>query len=281
MTKTASKTRLSRRTFLVSGAAAGGGLALGFHVPGIKDAIAQQLIGAQGSELGGAWVVIKPNEDVVIRIARSEMGQGTLTGLAQPVCEELECDWNKVSWEYPTPGQNLAPDAVAGEVLAGRRILPLDLFQSHSSSSATSWARPVSVPWPISERAMRMTTSSLGLMTTQAPSSLPCAPMQFCASASRMPGTWKPSAKPPPAAAPETRNLRRETFGFSLLFSSWPFLPLQPQRRVASRHVDGGADALIGAAATDVGHGLVDVGIGGLGFFLSRAAAVMIWPAWQ
>ena len=119
MTKTASKTRLSRRAFLVSGAAAGGGLALGFHVPGIKDAIAQQLIGAQGSELGGAWVVIKPNEDVVIRIARSEMGQGTLTGLAQLVCEELECDWNKVSWEYPTPGQNLARNRIWGDMSTG------------------------------------------------------------------------------------------------------------------------------------------------------------------
>jgi isoquinoline 1-oxidoreductase beta subunit len=119
MTKTASKTRLSRRTFLVSGAAAGGGLALGFHIPGIKDAIAQQLIGAQGSELGGAWVVIKPNEDVVIRIARSEMGQGTLTGLAQLVCEELECDWKKVSWEYPTPGQNLARNRIWGDMSTG------------------------------------------------------------------------------------------------------------------------------------------------------------------
>jgi isoquinoline 1-oxidoreductase beta subunit len=119
MTKTASKTRLSRRTFLVSGAAAGGGLALGFHIPGIKDAIAQQLIGAQGSELGGAWVVIKPNEVVVIRIARSEMGQGTLTGLAQLVCEELECDWKKVSWEYPTPGQNLARNRIWGDMSTG------------------------------------------------------------------------------------------------------------------------------------------------------------------
>ena len=62
--------------FLVSGAAAGGGLALGFHIPGIKDAIAQQLIGAQGGELGGAWVVIKPNEDVVIRIAPLGDGPG-------------------------------------------------------------------------------------------------------------------------------------------------------------------------------------------------------------
>ena len=94
-------------------------MALGFHVPGIKDAIAQQLIGAQGSELGGAWVVIKPNEDVVIRIARSEMGQGTLTGLAQLVCEELECDWNKVSWEYPTPGQNLARNRIWGDMSTG------------------------------------------------------------------------------------------------------------------------------------------------------------------
>ena len=40
--------------------------------------------------------------------------------------------------------------------------------QSHSSSSATIWARPVIVPCPISERATRMTTVSSGRMTTQA-----------------------------------------------------------------------------------------------------------------
>ncbi len=122
MTSAASKAQLSRRAFLVSGAAAGGGLALGFHVPGfngaIDSALAQQLVGAQGSEVG-AWVVIKPNEDVVIRIARSEMGQGTLTGLAQLVCEELECDWKKVSWEYPTPGQNLARNRIWGDMSTG------------------------------------------------------------------------------------------------------------------------------------------------------------------
>ena len=55
-----------------------------------------------------AWVVIKPDSSVVIRIARSEMGQGTLTGLAQMVAEELECDWSKVSTEYPTPGESVA-----------------------------------------------------------------------------------------------------------------------------------------------------------------------------
>ena len=119
MTKTASKTRLSRRTFLVSGAAAGGGLALGFHVPGIKDAIAQQLHRRARQRARRPWVVIKPNEDVVIRIARSEMGQGTLTGLAQLVCEELECDWKKVTCEYPTPGQNLARNRIWGDMSTG------------------------------------------------------------------------------------------------------------------------------------------------------------------
>ena len=66
-----------------------------------------------------AWVVIKPNDAVVIRIARSEMGQGTLTGLAQLVVEELECDWSKVTTEYPTPGQNLARNRVWGDMSTG------------------------------------------------------------------------------------------------------------------------------------------------------------------
>ena len=102
------KLKFSRRNLLVGSAAAGGGFALGFYVPAINP------IGAQvngGAEVG-AWVFIKPDDQVIIRIARSEMGQGTLTGLAQFVAEELECDWSKVSTEYPTPGQNLARNRV-------------------------------------------------------------------------------------------------------------------------------------------------------------------------
>src|SRR5438445_13366893 len=43
------------------------------------------------------------------------MGQGTLTGLAQLVAEELECDWSKVTTEYPTPGQNVARKRIWGD----------------------------------------------------------------------------------------------------------------------------------------------------------------------
>ncbi len=66
-----------------------------------------------------AWVMIKPDDTVVIRVARVEMGQGTLTGLAQLVAEELECDWAKVTTEYPTPGQNVARNRVWGNFSTG------------------------------------------------------------------------------------------------------------------------------------------------------------------
>ena len=113
-------TSLSRRKFLATAAAAGGGLALGIDAGGIRSALSQIAIGdaGNGNELG-VWVFIKPNEDVVIRIARSEMGQGSLTGLAQLVAEELDCDWSKVTAEYPTPGQNLARNRAWGDMSTG------------------------------------------------------------------------------------------------------------------------------------------------------------------
>jgi len=107
----------SRRRFLAGSAAAGGGLALGFQLPfGIGAAEAQGA--AAGPEIN-AWVVVKPDDTCVVRIARSEMGQGTLTGLAQLVAEELECDWTKVTTESPTPGQNLSRKRVWGEMSTG------------------------------------------------------------------------------------------------------------------------------------------------------------------
>jgi isoquinoline 1-oxidoreductase beta subunit len=109
-------TKLSRRKFIVgSAAAAGGGLALGLKVPfGIGSAQAQ----GAATEVN-IWVVIKPDDTCVIRIARSEMGQGTLTGLAQLVAEELECDWKKVTTEGITPGRNLASKRAWGEMGTG------------------------------------------------------------------------------------------------------------------------------------------------------------------
>ncbi len=111
---------VSRRSFLT----AASGLAIGFFLPlsAREEAFAETSAGTASAPEINAWVVIKPDDTVVIRVARSEMGQGSLTGLAQLVAEELECDWSKVTTEYPTPGQNLARNRVWGEFLtAGSR----------------------------------------------------------------------------------------------------------------------------------------------------------------
>ncbi|QDO98263.1 xanthine dehydrogenase family protein molybdopterin-binding subunit [Ferrovibrio terrae] len=107
--------KLSRRAFITTSAAAAGGLTVGFHIP----ALAQQKAAAAVNPEINAWVLIKPDDTVVIRIARSEMGQGSLTGLAQLVAEELDCNWSKVTTEYPTPGQNLARNRAWGNMSTG------------------------------------------------------------------------------------------------------------------------------------------------------------------
>ena len=102
----------TRREFIVGGSA--GALALGWHLP----IGAQVAAGDAGVELN-VWVVVKPDDICVVRIARAEMGQGTLTGLAQLVAEELECDWNKVRTEGVTAGRNHAAKRAWGEMGTG------------------------------------------------------------------------------------------------------------------------------------------------------------------
>lgn len=111
--------KLSRRTVLAGAAAASGGLALGIHVPFAEASEGfRPMAKAAGTEVN-AWVVVGTDDTVTIRIARTEMGQGTLTGLAQLVAEELNCDWTKVRYEYPTPGQNLARKRVWNDFSTG------------------------------------------------------------------------------------------------------------------------------------------------------------------
>ena len=110
---------LSRRQFIVGTSAITTGLAIGLEFPNvIGTAHAQTADKASAPEIG-VWVVIQPNDTVVIRVVRSEMGQGTITGLAQLVAEELECDWKKITIDYPTPGESLKRKGVWGSFSTG------------------------------------------------------------------------------------------------------------------------------------------------------------------
>jgi isoquinoline 1-oxidoreductase beta subunit len=108
---------LGRRSFLGSVSAIGGGFALGWSIPA-REALAQTAGPAGGQEVG-IWAVISPDDTTVVRIARSEMGQGTLTGLAQLVADELDCDWKFVRAEYVSPEMNLAHKRAWGDMSTG------------------------------------------------------------------------------------------------------------------------------------------------------------------
>jgi isoquinoline 1-oxidoreductase beta subunit len=110
---------VSRRSFLKGASLALGGLMVPFSIPFDAAAQAGNAAAPAIPPEVNAWVVVKPDDTIVIRIARSEMGQGTLTGLAQLVAEELDADWSKVTTEYPTPGQNLARKRVWGSFSTG------------------------------------------------------------------------------------------------------------------------------------------------------------------
>ena len=120
--------KIDRREFLKVSAAAGGAVAFEFAAP------AHAASAQAGAQFSGAttpfgmtddqhevthWLVIYPDDRVVIRIARSEMGQGSLTGLAQLVAEELECDWHKVSTEFASPNEHIRRKRIWGSMSTG------------------------------------------------------------------------------------------------------------------------------------------------------------------
>jgi isoquinoline 1-oxidoreductase beta subunit len=105
---------VSRREFLEASTALGGGLALEFWFP-VASAATD---GASATEVN-AWIVIHPDDRVVVRIARSEMGQGSFTALAQLVAEELDCDWAKVSAEFASPNEHIKRNRIWGSMSTG------------------------------------------------------------------------------------------------------------------------------------------------------------------
>ncbi|HJU39137.1 MAG TPA: ERAP1-like C-terminal domain-containing protein, partial [Tahibacter sp.] len=95
-------------------AALTGGLMLGVRLPA-------EALAAQGSSVPEVthWIQIYPDETVVVKIARSELGQGTFTGLAQLVAEELECDWSKVRAEYADVNEHVRRNRIWGAMSTG------------------------------------------------------------------------------------------------------------------------------------------------------------------
>jgi isoquinoline 1-oxidoreductase subunit beta len=124
MTAFARTTGLSRRQFIVTSLTATGGFALGIASPGAAEAatLSKTPWGDEALSRPGeinAWIVIEPDDTVIIRYCRAEMGQGSFTALPMIITEELECDWEKVKPEYASANRNLRENKVYGTLGTG------------------------------------------------------------------------------------------------------------------------------------------------------------------
>ncbi|MFM1855472.1 MAG: hypothetical protein RLZ83_781, partial [Pseudomonadota bacterium] len=182
---------VSRRHFLATTGAAAGTFTFGFAVPFAGAAQA-----AEAAPEVNAWVIVKPDDTVVIRISRMEMGQGTLTGLAQLVAEELDADWSKVTTEYPTPGENLARKRVWGDFgTAGSRGIrsSVQYVREGGAAARLMLVQAAAAEWkvPVSEcKAVRGVISHnlSGRSTTYG---------KVAAAAAKLPVPQKPALKDP------------------------------------------------------------------------------------
>ena len=107
---------LSRRGVIAAGLSIAGGLAIGVTLPATAAAQAVTLASSETSpphELS-AWLVIDPDNSVLVRLGHAELGQGTATALAMLVAEELGCDWSKIRIEYASANRNLKSKTIYG-----------------------------------------------------------------------------------------------------------------------------------------------------------------------
>src|SRR5215471_16419928 len=135
-------TTVSRRHFITTALTAAGGLALGVGIaPAQAATLSARPWNDDAARLPGeinAWVVIEPDDTVIIRYGRAEMGQGSFTALPQILAEELECDWAKVKPEYASANRNFREHKVYGRLATGgsRAVRETGELVQHAGASA-------------------------------------------------------------------------------------------------------------------------------------------------
>lgn len=248
---------LSRREFLKVSAALGGGLALEFCFP-LASATTN---GASASEVN-AWIVIHPDDHVVIRIARSEMGQGTYTALAQLVAEELDCDWTKVSAEFASPNEHIRRQRIWGSMSTGGsmgvrssqdyvRRAGASARQMLVESAAAQWqvpARDCTVANGVITHEVTGRTLRYGQLATDAAKLAPPRDVQL-----RDPKDWKIAGKSMPRLDIPDKVLGKPVFGVDVA------LPGMMHASIAQCPVFGGTVRHVDASAAEAMRGVKKV----------------------
>jgi len=233
---------MNRRAFLATAAA--GGMMLAW--PRLAPAA------GSGAVPVGLWATIAPDDTITIRIARSEMGQGTLTGLAQLVADELEADWSRVRTEYVAPEANLASKRAWGDMLTGgsRGIrTSVDYVRQGGAAARTMLVQAAAARWgvppadcmaresvvrhPASGRTLRYGELAADAAKLPVPKDVPL----------KDPADWRIIGKPLPRLDTAPKVNGAETYAIDVR------LPGMLQAAIAQSPVFGGKLAKFDAAA--------------------------------
>ena len=114
---------LTRRHFIVTAATAAGGFAIG--IGALPRWVKAATVAAEPFDQGGydaheidAWIAIDPDDSVLIRYQRAEMGQGSMTAVPMMLNEELQADWSKVRIEYASANRNHRENKIYGDMFS-------------------------------------------------------------------------------------------------------------------------------------------------------------------
>ena len=110
----ATETNLSRRNFLVTSAAVGGGLLLSLSLP-----LGQSEAAGSETFTPNAFIRIDSDGQVVLTMPYVEMGQGTYTSIPMLIAEELEVDLKQVKLEHAPPNEKVYANPLLGVQATG------------------------------------------------------------------------------------------------------------------------------------------------------------------
>jgi len=192
--------RLTRRHFIVTGATAAGGLMIGLAPRSARAAtVAAQPWNddhAYAPNEIDAWIAIDPDDSILIRYQRSEMGQGSMTAVPMMIAEELQCDWSKVRIEYASPNRNIRENKVYGGMFSnGSRSIRASqkLVQQVGASARERLIAAAAARWnvPASECSAAMS------VVTHKPSSRTLRYGELAADAAKIKLAKEPAIKTP------------------------------------------------------------------------------------
>ena len=117
-------TNFTRRSFIMTAATAAGGFAIGFgalpnfaHAASVTSHPWNDDNPSNPHDID-AWIAIDPDDSILIRYQRAEMGQGSMTALPMMINEELQADWSKVRIEYASANRNVREKKVYGDMFS-------------------------------------------------------------------------------------------------------------------------------------------------------------------